>query len=532
MTVIEKGIIAEVAVIALLFLIVICLIPNPKNPGKRGKINKLTIVSTYIIALICLWAGLLVPVYGTGGELADRMLLFYIPDTVNIIVGRTIISGSWVKPFMEVYDKTVFGFNINLIAYMLAIYAAFTVLGIPMIIPVILGNKKKKTSLVFAGIVEIPAALALMLYSVFSAAGTAKLTDNFGVFIALGGVILMLAIQCVASKHGLGVYKVIMFILSTLAMVALFDITVLMTFLTTPIANLATLLKSSVGFVNTTIGFYYISDYVLNIQNIGQLIAGMDGLQKAFTFLAMLTALLVTLNMIIDTFALGVGAKYDKKGNEKHNHASKRFELVRYLLQLIIAILTVIFAMVAKETIGIYMYVVVLISLLEFVGAVIRLAKKVSEYYDYEEETVPARSNVQLAEEQPLYETTTQQVYTEVAPEPAVATAETLTKAQIRQMRREEKQRRKAERQAANGGAPLYDGPTDSFIETLDDSEKIEFQQVFLNKSKGNVSCLPDYKVGEDNQGFFDSFFIYLGTLQKSVSDSLLQKVYQRVVNS
>jgi hypothetical protein len=549
MTVIEKGIIAEVAVIAFLFLIVVCLIFNPKS-GRRGKINKGVIVATYVIALISLWAGLLVPAYGTSGELADKMLVFYIPDTVNIIVGRTIISGSWVKPFAEVYTKTVFGLNINLLAYTLAVYAAFTVIGIPMIIPVIFGGKKKKTSLVFAGIVEVPAALALILYAMFAAAGSAKLTDNFGVCIALGGVLLMLAVQCVASKHGLGIYKVFMFILSTIAAIALFDITVLLSALSSPLAKLATILRSSVGFVNTTIGFDYVTDYVLNLHKIGGMLEGMSALQKALTFLAMLTALLVTLNMIIDTFALGVGAKYDKKGNEKHNHASKRFELIRYLLQLISTIVTIIIVMVAKESIGVYLYLIALISLLEFVAAVIRLAKRVPEAQeDEDEEEQPAVSSRAVNQGVKAEESPEEQIYSDAETEeeaevladeedteeaPAENLEQTLTRAQIKQMKKEEKMRKKAEQQEAKNSdeeQSLYDGPTDSFIETLDDSEKIEFKQVFLDKSKGNISGLPDYKVGGDNQGFFDSFFIYLGSLHKSVSDELLQKVYQRVVN-
>jgi hypothetical protein len=543
MTVIEKGIIAEVAVIALLLLLLIVLVLKPSKTGKRNAINKGMIVGSYIIALLCLWAGLLVPAYGTGGELVDRMLIFYIPDTINKIVGRQLINWNMTRTFTETYAKTVFGLQINLLAYALAVYAFFAVLGIPMLIPVLCGSRKRKTSLVFAGIVEVPAALALELYVMFFSAGSQDAFINYGALVAMGGVLLMLACQCIASKHGaLGIYKVWMYILSALGVLALADITVVMEIFTTPFAKLADLLKSSVGFIGTTIGFYYLSDCILNVNQIGTIIAGMSALGKAMAILAMVTAALVTLNMIFDTLALGAGAKYDKKGNEKHNHASKRFELIRYLLQLICAILTVILAMLAKETVGIYLYAIVVISFLQFIAAVIRLARRVPEaqedYYE-EDSKAAAKATVKLEEspEEESLDATEEQttvapvyVYQDTA---ADSVDEELSKEQKKQLKKEEAMNKKLAKEEAKKAEdkPKYDGPTDDFIETLDDDQKFEFKDTFLDKNKGTISGLPDYQVGEENKDFYENFFIYLGSLHKTVSDGLLQKVYQRATN-
>ncbi|MCD8308292.1 MAG: hypothetical protein LUD19_00440 [Clostridia bacterium] len=72
---------------------------------------------------------------------------------------------------------------------------------------------------------------------------------------------------------------------------------------------------------------------------------------------------------------------------------------------------------------------------------------------------------------------------------------------------------------------PVYDGPSDSFIETLSDEEKCEFKKVFLD-NKPPVSGVPAYEVGGDNSKFFSAMFANLSRTRNLVSDGLMSKIY------
>lgn len=76
---------------------------------------------------------------------------------------------------------------------------------------------------------------------------------------------------------------------------------------------------------------------------------------------------------------------------------------------------------------------------------------------------------------------------------------------------------------------PKYEGPTDKFMQTLNDAEKIEFVQLFLEKTKGKIKGVPDYKMGEDNSMFFSSIFIHINRSREIISTNLLEKIYKQL---
>ena len=75
----------------------------------------------------------------------------------------------------------------------------------------------------------------------------------------------------------------------------------------------------------------------------------------------------------------------------------------------------------------------------------------------------------------------------------------------------------------------IYNGPSDKFIETLTEDEKIEFSKIFLEKVNGSFANVPNYVVDGDNADFFAAIFIYLGKFRAMLSDGLMNKIYKQL---
>ena len=75
----------------------------------------------------------------------------------------------------------------------------------------------------------------------------------------------------------------------------------------------------------------------------------------------------------------------------------------------------------------------------------------------------------------------------------------------------------------------VYTGETDEFIETLDNNEKIEFYDIFIRKSKGDVKGVPDYVFHEKNEDFFRAVFVHLNRFRVGTSNGLLNKMYRQL---
>lgn len=67
----------------------------------------------------------------------------------------------------------------------------------------------------------------------------------------------------------------------------------------------------------------------------------------------------------------------------------------------------------------------------------------------------------------------------------------------------------------------------DPFIASLNAAEREQFTELFILKYKGETKNLPDYQVGGDNTEFFRKVFIYLGQYRDRIPDTLLGKMYQ-----
>ncbi|MDE7330452.1 MAG: hypothetical protein K2N30_05150, partial [Clostridia bacterium] len=74
----------------------------------------------------------------------------------------------------------------------------------------------------------------------------------------------------------------------------------------------------------------------------------------------------------------------------------------------------------------------------------------------------------------------------------------------------------------------IYNGPTDDFIRTLSNDQKLEFSRIFLERQASALTCIPDYNVGGKNDKFFASVFIYYSKVRDLVSDGLMNEIYKQ----
>lgn len=535
--------------------------------------NKGATIVTYVIALLCLIAGLFAPLYGTSGSLTERMLFFYLPGVFDAATGKTLIAtqGIW-KPFDELYLGTFFGKECNVLAWALLVYAAITVIGILFLIPVLAGNKNKKTSAVCAYIIEVAAALTLTVYALFALSGIAGAFgwDNYAVLIALGGALLILISQSIYNKNSLGVLKFFLFLLSAIAAIALFDLTVWITALASPLDSFAGKLGATVGFVGDEIGAVYFTERMLEVQNIGNWLTGSVS-EKILVLAAMITATLVVLNLLIDIIGLATGSRLKKNDKINPNKGSKIFGLVRYALEFIAALATLILLFVVdKNRLGFYLYIVGVIALVQTIIQIIRVCRlkklakdeepaKKTAFHDPElDKEYTEEYNVSAPAGNASEATVTAEAEAD-ATETAAANAEPVILPLI--TNDEEPQK------TAEAAAPVYsyddiqkyddiqleipveqpkkvteenhtfvynynvryNGPSDTFMETLTDDEKIEFVKVFIEKSKGKLPNIPEYEIGGDNKDFFPSVFIYLAKFRALLSAGLLGKIYKQL---
>ena len=75
----------------------------------------------------------------------------------------------------------------------------------------------------------------------------------------------------------------------------------------------------------------------------------------------------------------------------------------------------------------------------------------------------------------------------------------------------------------------LYNASSAKGYEPLTNDEKIEFAMTFIDRTKGSIGNIPEYRIGGNNKAFFSSVFIYLGRIRGLISESLLNKMYKEL---
>lgn len=579
---------------------------------KKAKGAKIFTVVTYVIALLAILAGLFVPLYGPkDAALADRMLFKYIPGFFNQLLypfaKKDIIPLKADGFFPPAYPVEKFSSEV----LAMIVYAITCVVGLVMLIPVLLGKKEKRTSAICAYVVETLAVLSsgYFLFAVLTEFAWEMEFAYFNLLITFGGALLIMTIQSIRNKGGLGVTKLILAILSAVIFLFLINLFVLPESVTKIFANLSKALGSgeTAQFANGTVyeeGIFGI--YFIEVLKDGAEI-GMT--EKIFYIVGGILTCLCLFNFAFDVFTIATGSKYDEKGLFNQNKPMSVIAIIRYALALLLAIASIVLLLIIKNVKpGIYLYLITLVLLIQLIFVIIRAAvlaskrrKAVKEDAatvkpqeapvfednfsfgdtDYSEESVdtitietpvyedeeyvydnrvqPAEQPVENTEpyyeqvpifEEPESEETEQQEIYEEEPEPEPEQTEEPEPEQrpVQQKKpvyeepepvfededeeepeTEEPKTQTEERTYVYNYRAIYNGPTDDFMDTLDDAQKIEFVQVFLEKKKGQIKGIPDYEIGHENENFFPSVFIHINRAREVVSSGLLEKIYKRI---
>ena len=436
------------------------------------KTNKTAVIVTYVIAVLLLVAGWFIPLFGyeVYSNASDQMMFWYIPAALNAALmpftGSPVISGSFVEqhPFPEFlnYSNTILpkdATQIQMLAILLLVYAVVTVLALVMIIPVCLGKKDKKTSIISAYVGEGAALFTLGLYFFFFAfynSGTRMVASvsvalvyyNLNLVAVGAAVLVLLFIQSIMQKKSLGTVKVILFLFSLFVVICLFEFDSLLTYAASEMGisvdgwyNMLNSIKTGTGlytFGEVPVTAFMLIVYMVSGLSAGQnfiWIAGESATANILRVAILALGILAIINLIIDFCGLMSGNKTDETGIVCVNKGSKVFSLVRYIITLVVAIVALVCIFIESNvTVGINLYLITFWLLIAVIISAVRVGKtgalaiKAREQHEARMRFVDQSMTAQNEEQTDLVSDTTVYVAPATAEEPAteepVATAE------------------------------------------------------------------------------------------------------------
>ena len=542
--------------------------------------SKIAALITYILVVLALLVGLILPLgtktLASGINFKQMPVLQLFGALYNLGVLKQLPSFGAALSTAYSYRVAVAGFAIDLGAIMLWLYAVVTLLALIMLIPICVSKKKSPMGYKMAVSTEVIVLVVLIvMFMMHLAKITIDWNWNLSLIIPLGVTLLVLMLQSMIYLKGSGVIKSIVFILSALsAFVVVYEVAAIIPALATPLKNLIKLMKGARPF-ETTSGLYALGGAYFNGSILLSLLtgdisalmpAGADGVPHIDYLVAHIFAIVVLafvfINLLIDLIYIG-------KKTKKHMLVSS---LVLYLIEIIFTVALAVVVFWVYGNIGLFLYILLLLALIQFIIAAIRLSiapkkqkyvepveQERSAFDDFEkydepvvnqpeprvepkqepqqevveeeiEEYVPAEPTQSKAvrkemrrrnEAQPVYENTTPNyevkeeffVPVQEAPAPAPAPAEPVVET----------------KNVIYTVNTIYNGPTDEFIRKLTNEEKVEFARVFLERSNDKLARIPEYVVGGNNKRFFSSIFIYFAHVRDHVSDGLMDKLYNEV---
>lgn len=333
-----------------------------KKPGK------LFIIISYAIALASLLAVLFVPLY--NGKMAiqlvwaacDSILSFLEINTPAFAYGSFFVDQS-----LRVYES----------AFILGI-AVSTVLALIMLFPVIFCKTPQKTNLRCAFAAEFIAFLVVtanVLWEVLKFNGT---WNNYAILIPFAVIMVVMATQSIKYKGGLGVAKLIIFILALLTAVTLLDITLFIPALKEPLKSFAGMIgayNSDVTFVGSTAtGISNVSLLLRILIGRGSFVDPANTAAFINQIISMVLVIIVGVSILLDVLGLVIGGKTKKNGEPNPHKAWFIIAAVRYsaIIVLIAAMIALSFLVDGFGKVGIYMYFTAVLVLLTFVAEIIR----------------------------------------------------------------------------------------------------------------------------------------------------------------
>lgn len=476
---------------------------EPKKP------TKWLALITYAVVVVCLLLGLLLPLSNVAGTGVDNMLIMQLPGAAGSLFG---IDWSAVgSPYTYGYGVNLLGLlgsPFDLGSVFVLLYALVTLAALIGLIPVIASKKTSRTAIKTASVIEVCAVtvLSVLMFMQLLAFCYYGIQFSYSLLVAFGGTILCLIIQAFADKKGSGAIKFVSMLLSGIAVF----------FIIYPITALIPQTSSVEFFAN---GLYHGSaDYagagggILSLMMLFSSAFPLEGSAavQTITVITLITALLVIANFLLDAMGLG----------KKTNKFMLVSNLVRYSLEAAaVIIMLVVTFFIDGVGAGILLYVLLAIAIAQLIISVVRFLLAKSK------KPAPAAA-AQPAQQRKSSRAATAPVADSYEARRAERRAQ--REAELAQRAAEEEKEEVPEEPAPVVQEVLYDGPVDDFIRKLNNMERKEFYAVFLERSRGNLTNVPDYIVGGNNNKFFSSVFIYYGRVRPLVSDGLLNKLYEQ----
>lgn len=513
-----------------------------KDIKKSSKPAKWVALAKYAIALLCLLAGLLVPLAPVS--LSPLKEAFKV-DNMLIMQAFAALGAFGVKipfapdTFVYSYAKDVKLFGaipaFDLGAVLVLLYVLVCVVAIVGLIPVIASNRYKRTALRTASFVEglgaVVAGLFVLIQLGQFAVG-ANYWNNwaFAPVIALGGCVLMLLVQSIAYKKGSGIIKFILLLLSVVAVFSALFASVASNKLSGIVGKLPAFINDYSIYNNGEAVFGASVLSALFTGNFGAVFSGAI-LEKVLAGVVIALCVLVFINAVLDLLGLGKTTKlYMLIAN-----------IIRYVLEFIAIILFVVFTFVIKNvTLGFFGYVLAVAALLQFIINLIRLLvfiPKKKKAGKKAGKTTAVVAGASGSSEEATEEKVDKKAAKRAAKEAKKAEKEAKKNAaQVDETEVEETETAAAEATpivqkntdpSVYVVEPTYDGPVDEFIKTLTNAERIEFAYCFIEKNL-ILPNVPEYVVGGNNKKFFSSVFIYWARISSRVSDGLMNKLYEQ----
>lgn len=500
---------------------------NDKKTKRNS--NKIFALITYVLALICLLLGLFLP-YNFEKPI-ETMIGLQLPSAFDSIykIGEGLQTMLKTPAFDSALSFPVsFGETaIDLGAILLLLYGLIAVAGIFALIPVIVsscrGKKKKATTpeeieaayyeersgiqvknvaLRAASFIEAFAIMALSLYVFLHLATLAEITEfNYAILAAFGGTLLMLVVQAFFYKGGSGVMKFVLVILSSLAIILIFGVT----FIIPPLADVLKDIDLNSLFTLDGAGVGVL-EYVLTLIT-GEAISfeGLEITSVVLVICIMVFGCLAVVNFVLDLMGLG----------KKTNKFMLVVNIIRYFLEFAaIATILIMTFVIEGAAFGYLTIAFLVLSALSLILNIFRLVaypkkrkaaaksgkKAAAAGVAADEPKAPKESRKERKQPKPE----------KIKDEPVAVTSET----------------REPDQQVYS--PVIYRGETDDFINTLANEQKIEFSKVFLERRNGALPQIPPYVLGEKNEKFFSSVFIYYAKVRDLISDELMNMLYKQ----
>ena len=308
--------------------------------------------STYCIAVVCLLAGLFVPLFD-----GNKMLALQLPDALNTLAGRNIIAteNKFALAGLSIINFGSATFSLDFGALVVILYAAVTALALIAVIPAgIAFRKSAKAGSAIAYTFEVAAVIVLSLYVFVELFLYPEIKTSYNMLIALGGALLMLIILGIANKKSTGVAKLFLFLLSAIAVLMLFDF-----------AEIIPALKDIRNSIHLYPALYHDEGNYLGIKFLDMLFSGdfggafaaiTDTKLKTAIMLGTIASLTVILNYVIDVISLATDAK-DK---------GLLFNVVRYVFELMVLVSLAITVAISGYGMGLFLIIIAVSALLRF----------------------------------------------------------------------------------------------------------------------------------------------------------------------